>query len=172
MVFIKRYKLYLQTIGILLILLISLSTLNKHIDSGSEFVSKYKSAPEHIVVEEKKIQDIPIEIHTVEEQKIPIFVYHSVRPYSKGESEYQDLYDITPELFEKQLEFLKENGYNVITPADLFVSTSTGKVVTSFENPVMLTFDDGWENQYQYAYPLLKNIILKQFFMCIPIRLV
>lgn len=106
---------------------------------------------------EEKVQSKPAEPHTVEEQKIPIFVYHSVRPHIQGESKSQDLYDITPELFEEQLKYLHDNGYHTITTKDLFVDKETHKVVTTIAKPVMLTFDDGWKNQYIYAYPLLKK---------------
>jgi peptidoglycan/xylan/chitin deacetylase (PgdA/CDA1 family) len=80
-----------------------------------------------------------------------------VRPHIDKESKAQDLYDITPELFEQQLKYLQDNGYHIIVPKDLFVDDKTGKIVTNVEKPVMLTFDDGWKNQYEYAYPLLKK---------------
>jgi len=87
--------------------------------------------------------------------RIPIVVYHSVRPYQRGESEYQDLYDITPELFEKQLSYLNKNGFTTISfsaVADYFDNSTPLP-----EKPIILSFDDSWGNQYEYAFPLLKE---------------
>lgn len=88
--------------------------------------------------------------------KVPIFIYHSVRPYVAGESILQDRFDITPELFEQQLIYLRDHKYTTITPAQLSRDIRMGTTTPTMK-PVMLTFDDGWENQYRYAYPLLKK---------------
>ena len=88
--------------------------------------------------------------------KVPIFIYHSVRPYIPGESVMQDRFDITPELFQQQLSYLQSHGYTTITPNMLERDIKMG-TTTPIAKPVMLTFDDGWENQYKYAYPLLKR---------------
>lgn len=62
---------------------------------------------------------------------------------------------ITPERFEKDLEMLKNKGFNVI---------SMGKLLNCMEgreklpdNAVVISFDDGIESFYKYAYPLLKK---------------
>ncbi|MBI3020067.1 MAG: polysaccharide deacetylase family protein [Parcubacteria group bacterium] len=88
--------------------------------------------------------------------KVPIFIYHSVRPYFPGESSLQDEYDITPELFEKHLIYLRDNGYTTVTLDELagFIERKTTAPVAK---PVILSFDDGWENQYRFAFPLLKK---------------
>ncbi len=87
--------------------------------------------------------------------RVPILVYHSVRPHIAGESSYQETYDITPELLRKHLIYLKENEYTAIsfnTLADRF-----DKGILLPEKPIILTFDDGWKNQYEYAFPLLRE---------------
>lgn len=135
-----------------------------HAERGAVNLAKEYLNPEQVVIVEQKIQNKPTEKHEIEEQDIPIFVYHSVRPHEYGESKLKDLYDITPELFEQQLMYIRDNGYHVIVPRDLFVDPVTKKVVTTVSKPVMLTFDDGWKNQYEYAYPLLKKYNMKAVF--------
>lgn len=88
--------------------------------------------------------------------KVPIFIYHSVRPHISRESKWQDAYDITPELLERQLAYIKEHGYTTITLDDLMRDFESG-TTSPVTKPVILTFDDGWENQYKYAFPLLKK---------------
>jgi peptidoglycan/xylan/chitin deacetylase (PgdA/CDA1 family) len=87
--------------------------------------------------------------------KIPIFIYHSVRPHIQGEDAEQEAYDITPELLESELKYLKNNGYTTISLDELELIVK-GKDQGP-EKPVILTFDDGWRNQYTYAFPLLKK---------------
>lgn len=88
--------------------------------------------------------------------KVPIFVYHSVRPDYPGETEEQHAYSVTPQLLERQLAYLQKNGYTAITLDQLasYVQAGTSSPV---QKPVVLTFDDGWENQYNNAFPLLKK---------------
>lgn len=90
-----------------------------------------------------------------EDVRVPILVYHSVRPHLKKESAYQEIYDVTPELFRRHLEYLKQSGYTAISFSELADYFDDGAPLP--EKPVILTFDDGWKNQYEYAFPLLKE---------------
>ncbi|MBI2120537.1 MAG: polysaccharide deacetylase family protein [Parcubacteria group bacterium] len=92
---------------------------------------------------------------TPEDVRVPILVYHSVRPHQTKESNYQEIYDITPELLRKELLYLKENGYAAISFKELADYFDMGASIPG--KPVILTFDDGWKNQYEYAFPLLKE---------------
>lgn len=99
----------------------------------------------------------PLSVH------VPTMIYHSVRPYMKGESKYQDQYDVTPELLEEELIYLRDNGYTAVDYRDL--TSHWGSSTAAFpKKPVILSFDDGWKNQYVYAYPLLKKYHMKAVF--------
>jgi peptidoglycan/xylan/chitin deacetylase (PgdA/CDA1 family) len=102
---------------------------------------------------EQKMKVKPIEIR--QPVKVPIVIYHSVRPYTKGESAEQDRYDITPELFAKQLQYLKNNKYTTISFEMLANYFDRGETLPT--KPVILSFDDSWKNQYIYAFPVLKT---------------
>ncbi len=86
---------------------------------------------------------------------VPIFIYHSVRPHLDIEDKILKYYTVSPESLEKQLQYLKNNGYAVIA-LDYFAN-NLSKKITLPPKSVVLTFDDGWENQYRYAFPLLKK---------------
>lgn len=92
----------------------------------------------------------------------PILVYHSVHPFRKGETRLQRRFDVTPEVFERQLKYLVDGGYSAIGEDDLTAALSGG--VRLPNKSVILTFDDGWRNQYRYAFPLLKKYGLKATF--------
>jgi peptidoglycan/xylan/chitin deacetylase (PgdA/CDA1 family) len=94
--------------------------------------------------------------------KLPIMIYHSVRPHIQGESKYQDIYDVTPELFESELTELESRGFTTVTFKDLDAYLSNGQPLPA--RAIILSFDDGWRNQYTYAYPLLKKHRMKGTF--------
>lgn len=77
---------------------------------------------------------------------IPILYYHAVNDNISG---IEELF-VSPAEFEKQMEYLKQSSYNVITLDEL-------DRVKNIENPIIITFDDGYEDNYTYAYPILKK---------------
>ena len=87
------------------------------------------------------------------EEKIPlpIIMYHSLLKDSKMQNDYT----ISPDIFENDLKFLKNNGYTTITVNDLINYTYSDNSLP--EKCIMLTFDDGYYNNYYYAFPLLKK---------------
>lgn len=87
--------------------------------------------------------------------KVPIIVYHSVRPIDPLHSPLEKEFEVSPGTFEEQLLFLENNGFTVIS-FPVFLAGLAKKTQLP-EKPVILTFDDGWENQYMYAFPLLKK---------------
>jgi peptidoglycan/xylan/chitin deacetylase (PgdA/CDA1 family) len=87
--------------------------------------------------------------------EMPILVYHHVVPGSGSSSEEARLLFVTPEVFEQQLKYLKDNGYQSVSFDDLADCLETGMPLP--RRPVILSFDDGWENQFTYAFPLLQK---------------
>lgn len=89
------------------------------------------------------------------ELRIPILIYHSVHPSRAGETEIQKKMNVTPELFGEQLAYLRESGYTAISMDmfEVFLRAGTSTVA----KPIVITFDDGWQNQYEHAFPLLRH---------------
>jgi peptidoglycan/xylan/chitin deacetylase (PgdA/CDA1 family) len=63
---------------------------------------------------------------------------------------------VSPEMFEKQLKYLKGHGYTSINFKELIKYINTGSAVLP-DNPVIITFDDGYHDNYTNALPLLKK---------------
>ncbi len=77
----------------------------------------------------------------------PILAYHGVgADYSWGGKRYF----VSPTEFENQVKYLSDNGYTAMTINQL-------DSLKSVDKPVILTFDDGYEDVYTYAYPILKK---------------
>ncbi len=80
---------------------------------------------------------------------VPVLMYHHLaeRP---NESTI-----VTPETFEHQLQVISDAGYHTVTVQDLIRYVYSGEELP--ENPVCITFDDGYLSNYEIAYPLLKK---------------
>ncbi|MDP3772099.1 MAG: polysaccharide deacetylase family protein [bacterium] len=103
----------------------------------------------------QKVKPVPSEGAPVGSVRVPIIVYHSVRPYFFGQTRQMREFDVSPELFDRQLAYLRDNNYTVIS-FDALVNYLQ-KVTPLPDKPVVLNFDDGWKNQYTYAFPILKK---------------
>lgn len=79
---------------------------------------------------------------------LPIFLYHIISPRT-----YQ--FGITPAEFESDLNYLSKNGYHTITMTQLINFVDSDEKLPL--KPVILSFDDGYYNNYVYAFPLLKK---------------
>lgn len=107
------------------------------------------------------INIIKFSVSAIEESKgvhVPIIMYHSVL---KDETLSGD-YVITPVTLEKDLIYLKENGYTTIFISDLINYVYNDGILP--EKPVVLTFDDGMVNNSLYVLPLLKKYEMKAVF--------
>ena len=67
---------------------------------------------------------------------------------------------VRPEDFDAQMKYLSEHGYHTITPDELYDSLAGNAELP--ENPVLITFDDGYEDNYKNAYPILKKYDFKR----------
>ena len=86
---------------------------------------------------------------------LPILMYHHVGVPDSGADYIRRDLSVTPARFEAQLRYLVERGYQPVTLTDLTMHLQVGRALPA--KPVVLTFDDGFEDQYTNAYPLLKR---------------
>ncbi len=82
---------------------------------------------------------------------LPIVMYHQLTADKSKAGKYV----LTLEQFEKDLIYLKENGYVSVTLNQLF--DFANGISDLPEKPFMITFDDGCETIYSYALPLLEK---------------
>ena len=83
---------------------------------------------------------------------LSIVMYHYVRPIEN--SEYPGIKGLEFDLFRQQIQFFKEN-FHAVTMEQ--VIDSLGGKCELPENPILLTFDDGYIDHYQYVFPVLKE---------------
>ena len=83
----------------------------------------------------------------------PILMYHYVDYLPPNPDQYRVSLTVSPEMFGAHLDALNAGGYTVITMAQLWAGLSTGAPLPP--KPVVLTFDDGYDSAYRFAYPAL-----------------
>lgn len=64
-----------------------------------------------------------------------------------------------PQQFKTQMKYIKDNGYTTLTPKQLYNFFVENKPIP--KKSVVITFDDGYLDNYKYAYPILKEFNLK-----------
>ena len=81
---------------------------------------------------------------------VPVLMYHAVSDNCWGSRELF----VSPSEMEKQLAYLVDNGYDPIWFEDL-------EHVEEYDKPVILTFDDGYDDNYTDLFPLLQKYQVK-----------
>jgi len=87
--------------------------------------------------------------------RVPILVYHSIAPHHAGQSTDQRELDVDPAVFHAQMSYIAQAKHPVVSLSSL-VDAIEGRV-TLPPRSVVITFDDGWQNQYEDALRVLKQ---------------
>lgn len=83
--------------------------------------------------------------------ELPIIMYHSFLRDTNTHNKFV----IPPQQFEDDIKYILEKGYEPILVKDLIgYVNGTTKLP---EKPIIITIDDGYYNNYLYAYPILKK---------------
>lgn len=87
--------------------------------------------------------------------RIPVLMYHYLSVPPADADIYRLDLSVPPDLFAEQLDRLLAEGYTTISPYDLVDALQRG--VELPENPILITFDDGYRDNYENAFPLLRE---------------
>ena len=86
--------------------------------------------------------------------KFPVLMYHKVENVARG-----DGLMVTTAQLESQFLYLKKKRFNTISLSMLIDHAVYGKPLP--ENPILISFDDGYKNNFTFLYPLLTKYNLK-----------
>lgn len=78
-----------------------------------------------------------------------VLMYHSVSPLKKPSG-----LNIKPVRLEKNIKYLLDHGWTFVFVSELAHNWGKKKIIA-------MTFDDGFENNFQYAFPILKKYGVK-----------
>ncbi|HEY3854629.1 MAG TPA: polysaccharide deacetylase family protein [Verrucomicrobiae bacterium] len=100
-----------------------------------------------------------------------ILLYHHVAPLDRvpknGAGDHSEgwHFNHSPEAFEFQLSELQQRGYHFVSLSQLIHEIrATG---SEPEGSVVITFDDGWIDNYTYAFPVLKKLKIPATFFVV-----
>ncbi|HEX8992833.1 MAG TPA: polysaccharide deacetylase family protein [Anaerolineales bacterium] len=82
--------------------------------------------------------------------KVPILLFHHIAVSPIGSRYY-----VPPDKFDSELKLLHDWGYTTITTSDLVQAITQGASLPP--RPILLTFDDGNEDNYANAFPIMQK---------------
>ena len=80
---------------------------------------------------------------------VPVLMYHSIS------SKYDNSICVSQKQFRKQMEWLRDNGYHAVSTDEFYDALADNGALP--EKPVLITFDDGFKDNYKTAWPILKE---------------
>ncbi|WP_448593706.1 polysaccharide deacetylase family protein [Thermoflexus hugenholtzii] len=87
--------------------------------------------------------------------RVPILMYHYISDPPPGADRLRLDLSVRPSQFEAHLQYLRQAGYETVSLSDLIFHLTQGKPLPP--RPVVLTFDDGYRDAYEEAFPLLQR---------------
>ena len=140
----KKLNLLLLLLNLVLLGLLAVFMLNRPNQSGNSKKEPQKS--QSTSTAKWKTYDEPVQI--------PILMYHAVHVMDPSEASNANLI-VDPDLFEAQIKALSKAGYYFLTPEEAYKAFTENALPA--KKVVWLTFDDGNEDFYTIAYPILKK---------------
>jgi peptidoglycan/xylan/chitin deacetylase (PgdA/CDA1 family) len=86
---------------------------------------------------------------------VPILMYHYIRVNPVASDHAGFVLSVSPADFEEQIRFLWSHGYNSVSMADVREHVRNGKELP--RKPIAITFDDGYDDAYTAALPVLQR---------------
>lgn len=100
---------------------------------------------------------------------VPVLTYHHIQPLKLAELLGHKVLTADSTIFEEQIKYLKDNGYTAIAAEDLVTALQTKTQLP--EKSVIITIDDGYDDNYTYAFMTAKKHKFLMNFM-IPTELI
>ena len=91
--------------------------------------------------------------------RVPILMYHRINVVTASTPAESRGLTVHPADFEHQMTWLKRNGYRTITQRELLDALACGR--TLGPRPIMITFDDGYRDNFFKASPVLLRLGMK-----------
>lgn len=91
--------------------------------------------------------------------KIPILMYHSI-----NDNDPENKMVLPINMFKEQMLWLNDNDFNSLKLDEAIMALENDLIP---ENPIVITFDDGYVDNYENAFPILKENNIKATFFVI-----
>lgn len=147
----KKMNLLLLVINLVLLGILAIFMLNRPNQSKTNQKQAQTSQSKGTANTVKwKTYDDPVQI--------PILMYHAVHVMDPSEASNANLI-VAPDNFEAQIKAMVDAGYYFLTPEEAYKALTENALPA--KKVIWLTFDDGNEDFYTIAYPILKKYKVK-----------
>ena len=140
----KKMNLLLLVINLVLLGILAVFMLNRPNQSKNN--QQQSQTSQSKTAAKWKTYDEPVQI--------PILMYHAVHVMDPSEASNANLI-VAPDNFETQIKAIVDAGYYFLTPEEAYKAFTENALPA--KKVVWLTFDDGNEDFYTIAYPILKK---------------
>ncbi|PRR82704.1 polysaccharide deacetylase family protein [Clostridium vincentii] len=150
----KKVSLCIMIIVMSLIIVFSIIfIINKNISDkqDNEILEENKTNDVELPKEKNRFEDLTL---TNENVGVTVLYYHAVDPAHPGEELY-----VSPTQLKEQLQLIKDLGYTSLTMTEVNDYIKNNKAIP--EKSILITFDDGYTDNYTYAFPILKELNMK-----------
>lgn len=94
---------------------------------------------------------------------VPVLVYHHIQPQSEAIRKGQTSLSVDNGIFDLQMRYLSENGFNTINATALINALSSHTSLPP--KSILVTVDDGYKDAFAYAFPILQKYHITANFM-------
>ncbi|OGH38332.1 MAG: hypothetical protein A3B44_01665 [Candidatus Levybacteria bacterium RIFCSPLOWO2_01_FULL_38_21] len=117
--------------------------------------------PEEKITENVKVDEkinTPLKNHYC--LNVPVLTYHRIQPQSVAIEKGQTAGSVDNRVFDQQMAYLVSNGYHTITAEELVNALKNHSGLSP--KSIVITLDDGYENAYSYALPIIRkyNVVI------------
>jgi len=86
---------------------------------------------------------------------VPVLMYHHVQPEAAAIAHGQTGLSVDPTIFDQQMNYLVTHGYSAITAEQLVLALRNHSPLPA--KSVVITLDDGYQDNFDYAYPTFQK---------------
>ena len=102
-------------------------------------------------------------------EEVQILLYHHIEDAPATITAAQHRWYVSPQKFAAQMDWLAAQGFHPITMTELIAHKKNNDALPS--NPIVITFDDGWKDNYSVVLPILKKHAFMATFFVITVSI-
>lgn len=86
---------------------------------------------------------------------VPVLMYHHVQPEAVAIARGQTSLTVDPAIFDQQMNYIATHGYTTITAQQLVMALRNHTELPG--KSIVITLDDGYQDNFDYAYPIFQK---------------
>lgn len=91
--------------------------------------------------------------------RMPVLMYHHIQPEDRAKQYGQESLTVYPNVFEEQIKYLKDKGYNAMDAKDLINAVNEQKTLPG--KNIVITLDDGYSDSNEFALKIAAKYGMK-----------